>query len=165
MFLRTRNLKWMHTATAGVEGILFPEIITSPIPLTNAKGVYSHSLAEYALAGCNWFAKDFLRMRASQAAKKWDHFAVEELRGRTMGIIGLGDIGFAIGKLAKAFKMRVVGLRRNTTLNEEEQAIIVSRERQVHSVKVVTHGDKKRYPHRSHWYLDVTMVCPMMISI
>lgn len=44
------------------------------------QGNFSHSLAEYTLAACNWFAKDFPRLRAQQKAKKWEPFDVEELR-------------------------------------------------------------------------------------
>ena len=45
-----------------------------------SQGNYSHSLAEYTLAACNWFAKDLPRLRAQQEAKQWQPFDVEELR-------------------------------------------------------------------------------------
>ena len=45
-----------------------------------AQGNYSHSLAEYTLAACNWFAKDLPRLRAQQKAKQWQPYDVEELR-------------------------------------------------------------------------------------
>lgn len=73
-----------------------------------------NACVEYALTCCNWFAKDLPRMRASQKASKWDAYDVEELRGSCMGVVGLGDIGKATAKLAKAFQMRVIGCRRNT---------------------------------------------------
>jgi hypothetical protein len=44
------------------------------------QGNYSHSLAEYTLAACNWFAKDLPRLRAQQKAKLWQPYDVEELR-------------------------------------------------------------------------------------
>ena len=44
------------------------------------QGNFSHSLAEYTLAACNWFAKDFPRLRAQQKARQWKPFDVEELR-------------------------------------------------------------------------------------
>lgn len=75
------NLKWLHSSSAGVEKLLFPELVESEVPVSNAKGVYSHSLAEYALTCCNWFAKDLPRMRRSQQEGKWDPYDVEELRG------------------------------------------------------------------------------------
>ncbi|GFR44249.1 hypothetical protein Agub_g5451, partial [Astrephomene gubernaculifera] len=116
------SLTWMHSASAGLEHLLFPELVEGPVVLTNAKGVYSHSLAEFALTACNWFAKDLPRLRRQQAACQWEPYDVEELRGKTMGIIGYGDIGQAVGRLAKAFRMRVVALRRRVELTEEERA-------------------------------------------
>lgn len=122
MWPKLRNLKWFHSASAGLEHLLFDELVSGPVTLTNAKGVYSHSLAEYALTACNWFAKDLPRLQAAKKAHNWDPYAVEELRGKTMGIIGYGDIGQACGRLAKAFKMRVVALRRRTQLSAAEAA-------------------------------------------
>lgn len=62
----------------------------------------------------------------SKGERKWDVFNVEELRGRTMGIIGLGDIGFTTATIAKAFKMNIIGVKRNATLDENEKEIIVN---------------------------------------
>ena len=75
------SLDWMHSASAGLEHLLFPALVESNVTLTNAKGVYSHSLAEYALTCCNWFAKDLPRMRAAQKRGVWEPYEVEELRG------------------------------------------------------------------------------------
>lgn len=52
-------------------------------------------------------------------------FLVEELRGQTMGIIGLGDIGYSTAKIAKAFKMKVIGIRRNPIFNPSDKDVIV----------------------------------------
>ena len=85
------------------------------------QGSFSHSLAEYTLAACNWFAKDFPRLRAQQKARKWEPFNVEELRNRTMGVVGYGDIGQAAGRIARAFGMRIIALRRNPELSDQEK--------------------------------------------
>ena len=81
MWPKLKGLKWLHSASAGLDSLLFPELIDSDVIVSNAKGVYSHSLAEYALTCCNWFAKDLRRMRAAQSRSEWDPFDVEELRG------------------------------------------------------------------------------------
>uniref|UniRef100_A0A383VKK1 D-isomer specific 2-hydroxyacid dehydrogenase NAD-binding domain-containing protein n=1 Tax=Tetradesmus obliquus TaxID=3088 RepID=A0A383VKK1_TETOB len=121
---RLTGLQWLHSASAGLEHLLFPELIDSPVVLSNAKGVYSHSLAEYALTCCSWFAKDFPRLLAAKAARSWAPYDVEELRGKTLGVVGYGDIGRATAVLAKAFRMKVVALRRNTTLAEADKGVV-----------------------------------------
>eukprot|EP00956_Cyclotella_meneghiniana_P037554 scaffold140504_cov23-Cyclotella_meneghiniana.AAC.1 len=50
---------------------------------------------------------------AQKSNAKWEQYPVKELRGSTLGIVGYGDIGLASAKLAKAYGMRVVGLKRN----------------------------------------------------
>lgn len=106
------RVRWVHSLAAGVEGFLFPELVDSAVPLTNARGVFRRSLGEFALAAALHFAKDLRRMVRSQQAGVWDPFDVEELHGKTMGIVGYGEIGRAAAELARAFGMRVLALRR-----------------------------------------------------
>lgn len=117
------NLKWLHSASAGLEHLLFDALVDADdVTLTNAKGTYSHSLAEYALTCASYFAKDFPRLLAAKKAKSWEPFDVEELRGKTLGVVGFGDIGAAVARLARAFGMRVIALRRRTELSASERA-------------------------------------------
>lgn len=84
-------LEWIHSITAGVDHILCPAITDNDeIILTNAKGVFSNSLAEYVMTACSYFAKDIPRMMRQKDEKKWDKYPVSELRNKTMGIIGYG---------------------------------------------------------------------------
>jgi phosphoglycerate dehydrogenase-like enzyme len=106
------SVRWVHTCTAGIEHVLFPALAESPVPLTNARGVFSRALAEFAIAGLLFFAKDLRRMLKSQAAGLWDPFDLDELHGRTLGIVGYGDIGRAVADRARAFGMRILALRR-----------------------------------------------------
>jgi phosphoglycerate dehydrogenase-like enzyme len=106
------GIRWIHSRFAGLETLLFQALVESPVPLTNGKGSFSRSLGEFVVAGLLYFAKDFPRMRRNQAARDWAIFDVEELHGRTLGIVGYGDIGRAIAERAKPFGMRIVGLRR-----------------------------------------------------
>ncbi|CAG9461781.1 unnamed protein product [Pedinophyceae sp. YPF-701] len=107
------NLKWMHLASAGIEHVVFPDLVDGDVTLTNASGCFSHSLAEFCLFGCKYFALDFPRMQAAKAGKRWEPYEVEELRGRTMGIIGYGDIGQTCARLARVFRMNVVAYKRS----------------------------------------------------
>jgi phosphoglycerate dehydrogenase-like enzyme len=106
------RVRWIHSRAAGLDTLLFPALVDSPVPLTNSSGVYSRSLGEFVAAAVLFFAKDFHRMKRNQAAGRWEQFDVEEAHGKTMGIVGYGDIGRASARLAKALGMRVIALRR-----------------------------------------------------
>jgi phosphoglycerate dehydrogenase-like enzyme len=106
------DIRWMHSLSAGVENSLFPELVASHIPLTNSRGVFARSLGEFVIAGALYFNKDLLRMRRQQQAGRWEPFDVDELHGKTLGIVGYGEIGKAAAKLAHAFGMKVLALRR-----------------------------------------------------
>jgi len=107
------HVRWIHSRSAGVEYLMFPAIIESAVPLTNARGVFSPSLGEFVMAAVLFFAKDLRRMLRSQAARTWDPFDVDWAHGKTMGIVGYGDIGRAAAERAHAFGMRVLALRRD----------------------------------------------------
>jgi phosphoglycerate dehydrogenase-like enzyme len=108
------KLEWIQTRNAGLDSTLFPELIRSPVILTNGKGTFSQSLGEFAITGALYFAKDLPRMLRSKAEHRWDVFDVEEISTWTIGIVGHGDIGRAIAWRAKAMGMKVLALRRNT---------------------------------------------------
>jgi phosphoglycerate dehydrogenase-like enzyme len=118
VWARAPRLQWVHMMWAGVEGLLFPALVESPVTLTNGRGVFAHALAEFAISGMLWFAKDIRRMRRQQQAARWDRFTVRELRGALLGIIGHGSIGRATAALATAFGMRVRGVGRHHAREE-----------------------------------------------
>ena len=105
--------RWVHSRSVGVENILFPELAESGVTLTNGRGVFSPSLAEWVIAAVLFFAKDLRRLVKSQEAGKWDPFPPGMVEGRWMGIVGYGDIGRAVAARARSLGMRVRALRRN----------------------------------------------------
>jgi phosphoglycerate dehydrogenase-like enzyme len=109
------KLEWIHARYAGLDRILFPELIASPIPLTNGRGVFSQSLGEFAILGALYFAKDVPRLLRAKANRQWDAFDVAEVSKETLGIVGHGDIGRAVARRAKALGMRVLALRRDAS--------------------------------------------------
>jgi phosphoglycerate dehydrogenase-like enzyme len=108
-----RQLQWIHSLWAGLESTLFPELVESPVILTNGRGVFARSLGEFALAGMLHFAKNLSRMKAQQASARWEPFDIEELHGHTLGIVGYGSTGRVAAERARAFGMRVIALRRH----------------------------------------------------
>jgi phosphoglycerate dehydrogenase-like enzyme len=113
VFLIAPRLAWVHSRNAGLDSFLFPELVDSPVALTNGSGVFSAPLGEFALAAMLYFAKDFPRMRRNQAAAKWEPFDVLRLAGQTVGIVGYGDIGREVAWRAHAMGMRVFALKRH----------------------------------------------------
>ncbi len=123
VFPLARRVRWVHSLSAGVEQVMFPALIESRVPLTNGRGVFAESLAEFVLAAALFFAKDLRRMVRNQEAHRWKTFDVEMLAGRTMGIVGYGEIGRASARLAHACGMHIYALRRRTTLSEADPLI------------------------------------------
>lgn len=111
------RLRWVHSLSAGVNEYLCPELVDSAVWLTNSRGVFSRSLAEFVLGAALFFAKDFRRMLRQQAAGVWESFDVEELYGKVMGIVGFGSIGRAVAERARDFGMRVIAVRRRPEQN------------------------------------------------
>jgi phosphoglycerate dehydrogenase-like enzyme len=109
------NLRWVHSRSVGLERSLFPELVDSPVLLTNGSGVFSASLGEFALAAILYFAKDLRRMIRNQTAGVWEAFDVMSVTGHTVGIIGYGDIGRAIAARVRPLGMTVLALKRHAS--------------------------------------------------
>jgi phosphoglycerate dehydrogenase-like enzyme len=123
VFAMAPRVRWLHSSSAGVDGLLFPALVGSPVTFTNARGAYSAALGEFAVAAMLFFAKDLRRMARSQAAGKWDPFDVEMLAGKALGIAGYGDIGRAIAERARAFGMRIFAHRRRPELCADDPLV------------------------------------------
>jgi phosphoglycerate dehydrogenase-like enzyme len=124
VFLMSHRVRWIHSRSAGLEQVLFPELIESEVILTNGGGVFSPSLGEFVLAAILYFAKDFRRMISSQVAGLWEQFDVTMVSGQTVGIVGYGSIGRAVAARARALEMNVLALRRRISLKTKEDPLI-----------------------------------------
>lgn len=115
--------RWMHTLFTGVEGILAPGVVASPLPLTNGRGVFRVPLAEWTIGAMIHFSYRHRRLIRQQAAEVWQQFHVETLRGTTLGIVGYGGIGSETAARAKAFGVRVIAIRRRTELSNNDPKV------------------------------------------
>ena len=115
VFKMCPDLLWVHSRSVGLERALFPELVESPVVLTNGVGVFSPALGEFVLAAILYFAKDFRRMIRNQNAGVWEPFDVWPLAGSTVGIIGYGDIGRAVAARVHPLGMNVLAVRRHVT--------------------------------------------------
>lgn len=117
---RFPTIEWVHVRSAGIDFIVSDELSSISIPITNAKGQFSSSLAEYTMMACSYFAKDLPRLLKQKQAKNWEKYNVEELRGKVLGIVGYGDIGRACAKVAHVYGMKIIALRRNPQLSKHD---------------------------------------------
>jgi len=124
VFLMCPKLRWVHSRSAGLERSLFIELVAKDIPLTNGSGVFSPSLGEFTLAAILYFAKDFRRMIRNQMAGAWSQFDVEMVAGKTVGIIGYGDIGRAIAARCRAMGMKILALKRHVPADPKSDQLV-----------------------------------------
>jgi len=114
------NLKWVHSLSAGVEKLMFPAFAASPVPLTNARGVFKRSLAEFVVLGMLYFTKRVRRLVDNQRASKWDNFYTEFINNKVMGIVGYGEIGRECATLAKPLGVKIYATRRNPAKSADD---------------------------------------------
>ncbi|MGO4748527.1 D-2-hydroxyacid dehydrogenase [Streptomyces sp. 2MCAF27] len=89
--------RWVHTASAGVDRLMCPELIQSDTVLTNARGVFEQPIAEYVAGIVIAMAKDFYGSWELQRQRRWRHRETMRLAGTRAVVIGAGPIGRAIG--------------------------------------------------------------------
>ncbi len=118
-FLASRQLRWIHSAAAGVGGSLFTEMRESDVLLTNSAGIYAEPMADHAMAMILYFARGLDGAVAGSAVREWRREAIAgpdgpltEVSGAVVGIVGYGGIGRAVGRRATALGMRVRATRR-----------------------------------------------------
>jgi phosphoglycerate dehydrogenase-like enzyme len=111
---QARRLRWVHAAAAGVDGLLFPEVVAGQVVLTSSVGAHTVALPEHVMAVILLFSRRLHVALRNQQARRWDRQALlgDELAGKVLGILGLGAIGSALAARAAAFGMRVVGTKR-----------------------------------------------------
>jgi len=114
------GVRWIHARSAGLDRVLVPEVVAHPALLTNGRGAFSPALAEFVLAALLFFAKDLRRLVAQQAAGVWESFDMERLEGRTVGIVGYGDIGRKVASRLRPLGVKILALRRRPAPSRED---------------------------------------------
>jgi len=120
------RLKWVQVPAVGIDYLLFPELIESPVTLTCARGIRARAIAEHVMGVTLALARQLHLAVRYQAAHEWAQDLLDSgarigtLGGRRMGIVGLGSIGGEVARLATAFGLRVSAVRRRTALPAPE---------------------------------------------
>lgn len=112
---RAARLRWIHSTAAGVDQLLYPEVLERGTLLTGSSGIHATSISEHVLALALAHSRRLPQAIRQQAARRWDRPPTIgwELAGQQMGILGLGAIGQALAARAAALGMRVIGTKRS----------------------------------------------------
>jgi len=113
LLARAPQLRWVHSATSGVERALTPAALAREIVVTNARGVFSRPIAEHVLLMILAISRRLPQLLELQRERTWQPLEGRELRDLTIGIVGYGSLGRAVASLATAFGSRVVAMRRH----------------------------------------------------
>ena len=104
----TPQVKWVQTTSSGVgQAVANMGLADSDVIVTTARGVHADALAEFALFIMLAHVKDLPRLQRDQQAHRWERYCCGELSGKSLTIIGAGQVGARVACLARAFNMRV----------------------------------------------------------
>ncbi|MBI3743173.1 MAG: D-2-hydroxyacid dehydrogenase [Chloroflexi bacterium] len=112
------NLAWVHAYSAGVDYLAGTGLLEKGVKLTSSSGVNSAPIAEFCMMFMLMYVKRMTTRLAAQRQHQWARYTNEELRGRTVGIVGLGRIGSEVAKRASAFGMHVLAAKRSSNIGE-----------------------------------------------
>jgi phosphoglycerate dehydrogenase-like enzyme len=114
------KLRWVHTASAGVASLLFPEMVASDVALTNSAGLYGPPIADHVLAGVMHLLRAFDVAGTLQRSAAWDSARfgtaaapVREVSESRVLVVGAGGIGAEVARRFSALGAPVTGVRRN----------------------------------------------------
>ena len=122
---RAPKLKWIQTALAGVDQEVYDDIFHSAVVVTNSSGIHGVQITELVFTMMLMFVKRSPFSLKMQEQKRWERFIPALMSGKTIGIIGLGNIGKEIARVAKAHRMTVLATRRS--IRKETRARNVDR--------------------------------------
>lgn len=111
--LEGTDVQWIQALSAGVDHYPLDEIRAAGAVLTNASGVSAEPIAEQVVGYMLSFERRFLDSQANRDRNSWERVEGGELRGKTLGIIGVGAIGTRLAELGQAFGMTVLGTKRD----------------------------------------------------
>jgi phosphoglycerate dehydrogenase-like enzyme len=111
---KAKNLKWIMVISAGLDRMPFLKIAESDIIVTNVRGIHASPMAEYAIGMLLQVCRQSKTLMENEKAHNWDRkVPMTEISGKTMLVVGTGAIGQEVARLAKAFRMKTIGVSRS----------------------------------------------------
>jgi phosphoglycerate dehydrogenase-like enzyme len=113
LYARAGRLRWLQAMGAGVDWALVPTLAPDVV-VSRAPGVFGPWMAEYVLGWALWVTQRMAAYRDAQRRREWvAHVLPERLAGKTLLVVGLGDIGRVVARAARRVGMRVIGVSRS----------------------------------------------------
>jgi phosphoglycerate dehydrogenase-like enzyme len=122
---RAGSLRWIHVAAAGVDKLLFDELVESEVEVTNARGVFDRPIAEFVLASMLAQVKQVHVSHDHQRERIWQHRETGTLQGATALVVGTGAIGREIARVLGAMGMQVRGAGRRARSGDPDFGEVV----------------------------------------
>ena len=105
-------LRWLQGPGAGVDHPIWKMLLDRGVRLTNASGIHAEPIAQYIFAYVLHWERNVALHQERQRARHWEIIVSGDQTEKTIGIVGLGGIGLATARVAKALGMRVLATRR-----------------------------------------------------
>jgi D-2-hydroxyacid dehydrogenase (NADP+) len=156
-----KSLQWIQVLGSGVDGIVNLPSLRPEVLVTSGRGVQATPVSEAAFSLMLALSRQMPRMLRNQETRTWERWPSQVLDGRTVGILGVGQIGEALAHKAKAFGMTVVGIS-----SAERPAPgfdrVVSRERLTDAVRDLDYLVLLTpYSAQTHHIVDATVLAAM----
>ena len=110
---RSPRMRWIHSASAGIDRVATPLVRARGLIVTNARGVFSQPIAEYVVMMALAIARRLPQLLELQRERTWQPLRGRELSTMTVGIVGYGSIGAEIARLLAPFGPRIMATRRH----------------------------------------------------
>lgn len=110
-----RGLRWIQTTSTGVGQSVVKLNIPPEVLVTTARGVHAQSLAEFVFMALLLHWRGLRYLEAEQRAHRWERYCGEGVAGRTLVLIGAGDLARGCARLAHAFHLRTIAVTRDPT--------------------------------------------------
>ena len=114
------DLRWIQSASAGVDALLFPELVRSRVVVSNARGVFDDAIAEYVVGLILLFSKGLIGVLDAQRRAEWRPRETERLEHKRVVVAGIGPIGRTIARSCTAMGMQVRGVGRTARPRDDE---------------------------------------------
>lgn len=128
--LKTRapRLKWVHSTSAGVDGVLPLDWLPRGTVFTNNSGAHGHKAEQYMTMAYHLLNSRMAAIMANQQAQRWEALFSPSISGKTAVVVGLGDLGEAAARAAKKIGLKVIGVRRSAQKNRHADRVVTYRQ-------------------------------------